>query len=58
VVAVPVAAIIDDDGSPAVRVAQRDGPDELVMVETGLVADGWVEITVGLDRGEEIRLPG
>jgi hypothetical protein len=58
VVAVPVAAIVDDGGSPAVRVAQADGPDRVIPVETGLVADGWVEITAGLDGGEEIRLPG
>jgi Putative peptidoglycan binding domain len=58
VVAVPVAAIVDDGGSPAVRVAQADGPDRVIAVETGLVADGWVEITAGLDGGEEIRLPG
>jgi multidrug efflux pump subunit AcrA (membrane-fusion protein) len=57
-VAVPVAAIVDDGGSPAVRVAQADGPDRIIAVETGLVADGWVEITAGLDGGEEIRLPG
>jgi hypothetical protein len=55
---VPVAAIVDDGGSPAVRVAQPDGPDLVVPVETGLVADGWVEITAGLDGGEDIRLPG
>jgi hypothetical protein len=58
VVAVPVAAIIDDGGSPAVRVAQPDGPDRTTRVETGLVADGWIEIAAGLDGGEEIRLPG
>jgi hypothetical protein len=58
VIAVPVAAIVDDQGSPAVRVAQADGPDQIVAVETGLVADGWIEITVGLDGGEEVRLPG
>jgi membrane fusion protein, multidrug efflux system len=58
VVAVPVAAIVDDGGSPAVRVARPDGPDRTSRVETGLVADGWIEITAGLDGGEEIRLPG
>ena len=58
VLAVPVAAIVDDGGSPAVRVAQTDGPDRTVPVQTGLVADGWIEITAGLDGGEEIRLPG
>lgn len=58
VIAVPVAAIVDDEGSPAVRVAQDDGPDQIVPVDTGLVADGWIEITAGLDGGEEVRLPG
>jgi membrane fusion protein, multidrug efflux system len=58
VLAVPVAAIVDDDGSPAVRVAQPDGPDRIAPVQTGLVADGWIEITAGLDGGEETRLPG
>jgi Putative peptidoglycan binding domain len=56
-IALPVAAVIDDGGSPAVRVAQADGPDHVVPVETGLVAHGWIEITAGLDGGEEIRLP-
>jgi hypothetical protein len=58
VLAVPVAAVVDDGGSPAVRVAQADGPDIVVPVQTGLVADGWIEITGGVDGGEEIRLPG
>jgi HlyD family secretion protein len=58
VIAVPVAAIVDDEGSPAVRVAQGDGPDQIVPVDTGLVADGWIEITAGLAGGEEVRLPG
>jgi membrane fusion protein, multidrug efflux system len=58
VLAVPVAAIVDDSGSTAVRVAQPDGPDHVVPVQTGLVADGWIEVTAGLDSGEEIRLPG
>jgi len=58
VLAVPVAAIVDDAGSPAVRVAQPDGPDRIAPVQIGLVADGWIEITAGLDGGEEIRLPG
>ncbi len=58
VIAVPVAAVVDDGGSPAVRLAQADDADRVVPVETGLVADGWVEITAGLDGGEKVRLPG
>jgi hypothetical protein len=58
VLAVPVAAIVDDGGTAAVRVASADGPDRVVPVQTGLVADGWIEITAGLDGGEAVRLPG
>jgi hypothetical protein len=59
VLAVPVAAIIvDDRGTPAVRLASADGPDRVVPVQTGLVAEGWIEITAGLEGGEEVRLPG
>ena len=58
VIAVPVSAIVGDSGSPTVRVVGPAGSDQTVPVETGLVADGWVEITAGLAGGEEIRLPG
>ena len=57
VIAVPVAAIVEDGDSPAVRVAHDGTADELVPVETGLVANGWIEITAGLDGGERVRLP-
>ena len=56
--AVPVAALVDDDGATAVRLAGETGVDEVVRVDTGLVADGWVEITAGLDEGDDVRLPG
>jgi hypothetical protein len=58
VVAVPVAAIVEEGGSPALRVIQADGPDLVVPVQTGLVADGWIEISAGLDGGEKVRLSG
>jgi peptidoglycan hydrolase-like protein with peptidoglycan-binding domain len=58
VIAVPVAAVVDGDGSPAVRVAQADEADRLVRIETGLVADGWVEVVAGLEGTETVRLPG
>lgn len=57
-VAVPVSALVEHDGGPAVRVARRGRPDRATPVVTGLVADGWVEITAGLVAGEEVRLPG
>ncbi|MDD9372221.1 MAG: hypothetical protein PV358_19015, partial [Acidimicrobiales bacterium] len=58
VLAVPVAALVDDDGAPAVRIVRDGGPDELVPVATGLVAGGWVEITDGVEAEAEVRLPG
>lgn len=57
VIAVPVTAIVDDNGQPAVRVAQPTAPDEVVQVETGLVANGWIEITSGLTEDDQVRLP-
>jgi hypothetical protein len=59
VIAVPVAAIVEDAaGAPAVRIPHAGGADRVVPVRTGLVADGWVEITDGLAGDEEVRLPG
>jgi hypothetical protein len=58
VVAVPVAAIVaGTNGGRAVRVP-AGGEDRMVAVQTGLVADGWIEITSGLTAGEAVRLPG
>lgn len=57
VIAVPVTAIVDANGQPAVRVAQPTAPDEVVQVETGLVANGWIEITSGLTEDDQVRLP-
>jgi peptidoglycan hydrolase-like protein with peptidoglycan-binding domain len=56
VVAVPVAAVIEGDDGPAVRVAGT-GDDVLTSVELGVVADGWVEVS-GIDADTEVRLPG
>ena len=58
VVAVPVAAIVaGTKGGRAVRVP-AGGEDRMVAVQTGLVADGWIEITSGLNAGAAVRLPG
>ena len=56
-VVVPVAAVLPNDGAPAVRLARGNGGDRVVPVETGLVVDGWVEITTGLAAGQTVRLP-
>ena len=60
VLAVPVAAVSDGPaGDAAVRVAGAGSDaDEWRPVELGLVAGGWVEVTAGLEAGEEVRLPG
>jgi hypothetical protein len=68
--AVPVAAVSEGPpGGPAVRLAPdaddasedgedaEAGEDEWRAVEMGLVADGWVEITDGLEEGDAVRLP-
>jgi hypothetical protein len=57
VLAVPVAAVVDGDDGPAVRVA-GDGADRLALVELGIVDAGWVEVTSGIDEGTAVRLPG
>jgi hypothetical protein len=41
-----------------VRVAAGADADRLTAVETGLVSDGWIEITTGLKAGDNVRLPG
>ena len=57
-VTVPVAALVaDPSGTPAVRVVDDIGYT-IVPVTVGLVADGRVEITSGIDAGVEVRLPG
>lgn len=57
--AVPVSAIMDGPGGkPSVRVLNGADADQLRPVQLGLVADGWVEITEGLEASTEVRLPG
>ncbi len=65
VLAVPIAAVSEGpSGGPAVRLAPEageageEGEDEWRAVELGLVADGWVEITDGLQEGDAVRVPG
>jgi hypothetical protein len=64
VLAVPVGAVAEGpSGEPAVLVvpdegAGGEGTDAWRTVELGSVADGWVEVTAGLDEGEVVRLPG
>ena len=55
--AVPVAAVVEGDGGPAVRVVGA-GADTRRPVELGIVEGGWVEVTSGLEPGDEVRLPG
>ncbi len=56
--AAPVAALVDGPGgTPAVRVVDTQN-ERVVAVRTGIVADGGVEITSGLNGGELVRLPG
>jgi hypothetical protein len=56
-VAIPVSAVVQGPDGPAVRVVGSK-EDQLVAVELGIVEDGWVEVTEGLEEGTEVRLPG
>lgn len=56
VVAVPVSAVVQGDGGPAVRLV-GSRRDRRVDVELGIVDDGWVEVTSGLEVGAAVRLP-
>ncbi len=59
VVAVPVAAVVQGEDGPAVRVVGGgDAPDRVTPVELGIVDGGWVEVTDGIEAGTEVRLPG
>lgn len=55
VVSVPVSAIFEWSGGPAVRLAGKDRP---VDVEVGIVSRGLAEITRGLEAGAKVVLPG
>jgi multidrug efflux system membrane fusion protein len=58
VLAVPVNALLALlEGGYAVERATDDGLTELVAVETGLFADGWVEVTGDLAEGDEVVVP-
>lgn len=57
VLAVPVKALVAlSEGGYAVEVEQ-DGEVTLVGVETGMYADGLVEVEGDLDRGDLVRVP-
>jgi peptidoglycan hydrolase-like protein with peptidoglycan-binding domain len=58
VLAVPVSALGDDaKGRPAVTVISN-GVSSTRSVTLGLVAQGWVQVTAGLQAGERVWLPG
>lgn len=58
VLAVPVNALLALlEGGYAVERVTDDGATELVAVETGLFADGWVEVSGELVEGDEVVVP-
>lgn len=57
VVTVPVSAVIAGSDGPAVRTVTKDG-DAVTHVKLGIVAGGLAEITLGLEAGTKVRLPG
>jgi hypothetical protein len=58
VLAVPVNALLALlEGGYAVERLTDSGESELVAVETGLFADGWVEVTGELAAGDAVVVP-
>ena len=58
VLAVPVDALLAlAEGGYAVERVASGGAGELVPVETGAFADGWVEVTGDLAEGDEVVVP-
>ena len=53
-VQVPSRAVTASDGTSTVTVRKDDGDDETRTVTTGLTADGMVQITDGLEAGEQV----
>jgi hypothetical protein len=58
VLAVPANALLALlEGGYAVERVTDGGGTELVAVETGLFADGWVEVSGDLAEGDEVVVP-
>lgn len=58
VLAVPVDALLAlAEGGYAVERVASGGASDLVPVETGAFADGWVEVTGDLAEGDEVVIP-
>ncbi len=59
VLAVPVEALLAlAEGGYALELAHADGTTDLVAVELGAFADGWVEVTGEVAEGDEVVVPG
>ena len=56
--AVPASAIQGVNGRPVVFVKRSDSTFELSEVETGVEADGWMEIRDGLSAGDTVITSG
>ena len=56
--AVPASAIQNVNGHPVVFIKRSDSTFELSEVETGVEADGWMEIRDGLSAGDTVITGG
>jgi hypothetical protein len=58
VIAVPVDALLAlAEGGYAVEVVGAGGASEMIAVEIGAFADGWVEVTGDLAEGDDVVVP-
>ena len=58
VLAVPVDALLAlAEGGYAVELVTGAGRSDLVAVELGAFADGWVEVTGDIAEGDEVEVP-
>ncbi|MBX6351587.1 MAG: efflux RND transporter periplasmic adaptor subunit [Clostridia bacterium] len=51
---VPIEALFEDNGRPAVEVLNDDGTTSTVPVEVGLMNDRYVQILSGLEEGQKV----
>lgn len=57
VLMVPRSAILQKGAAPVVDLVHEDGRVEQITIETGFSTLDWIEVTAGLEEGQQIRIP-